>query len=49
VIGDETETVQWKDLRVGTIIKLNKNNVVPADCILLARETPEDEVYIRTD
>jgi magnesium-transporting ATPase (P-type) len=41
--------VQWRDLKVGTIIKLNQNDVVPADLVLLARQSPSDEVYIRTD
>jgi len=50
IISEQTtEKAMWKDLKVGTILKLKQNDVVPADVILLARQTNEDEVYIRTD
>ena len=28
---------------------MKQNDLVPADCILLARDIPDDEVFIRTD
>lgn len=31
----ETEEIKWKDLKVGDIIKLFKDEMVPADFILL--------------
>lgn len=34
--GKELKTVPWKDIRVGDIVRVNKNEFFPADLLLLA-------------
>ena len=37
------------DLKVGHIVKLNKNDRVPADMLMIQAEDPNGEVFIKTD
>ena len=41
-------STKWKDVRVGDIVKLIRDDWVPADLILLASEGPNNVAYIET-
>ncbi len=41
-------TVKWHELRVGDILKLNRNDAVPADCALLSASGEEGIAYVET-
>lgn len=41
-------TKKWRDVRVGDIVKLNRDDWVPADILLLASEGPNGVAYIET-
>lgn len=43
------ETVESQELKVGDIILVEKNQRVPADCLLLKSEDSTGEIFIRTD
>ncbi|KAE8350815.1 hypothetical protein BDV28DRAFT_31207 [Aspergillus coremiiformis] len=40
--------VKWKDIKVGDVIKLERDQPVPADLILLHADGPNDIAYIET-
>jgi phospholipid-transporting ATPase len=42
------ETVEWKDIRVGNIIKVSINDEIPADIILLTSSEPHGNAYVET-
>lgn len=49
--GDETRSwskVQWRDIRVGDIIRLRRDEDVPADIVLLHATGPNGVAYIET-
>jgi len=51
--GNESElgpwvTKKWRDVRVGDIVKLNRDDWVPADILLLASDGPNSVAYIET-
>lgn len=46
--GDRYKKVLWKDVRVGDIIHLADNEVVPADILLLTCSDPSGVCYIDT-
>lgn len=43
------ETVECQSIKVGDLILIEKNQRVPADCILLKSEEISGEIFIRTD
>ena len=38
----------WKDLKVGTVVKIVKNEYFPADLVLLNSSAPKGICYIET-
>lgn len=49
VVKNTNKKIQTKNIKVGQILELNKNDRVPADCILLWTNNPEGTAFIRTD
>jgi phospholipid-translocating ATPase len=51
VAGDESSnwiSLQWRDVKVGDIIKLHRDDPVPADIVLLHSDGPNGIAYIET-
>lgn len=49
LIGNEFTKIESQHMKVGDIILIEKDQRVPADCILLKSEDPSGDVFIRTD
>ncbi len=42
------DTTEWKNLQVGDIVKVNKNEVVPADILILKTSLENGFCYLQT-
>lgn len=42
------QTVKWRQLRVGDLIKLTDGSLIPADTLLLSSSEPQAIAYIET-
>lgn len=49
VVDQASELCTSRDLRVGHVVKIHKNQRVPADMVLLYSDEPNGECFIRTD
>ena len=49
IVLNEEKLVKSKDIRVGDIILLNKNERVPADILLLYTSDPNGTLFVKTD
>lgn len=41
-------TIKWKTLRVGDVVKLQRDESVPADIVLLSSRGPNNTAYVET-
>ncbi|ODV95092.1 hypothetical protein PACTADRAFT_76664 [Pachysolen tannophilus NRRL Y-2460] len=46
--GIVEKTTEWKNIRVGQIVKLKEDDWVPADMVLLASNSDSGDVYVET-
>lgn len=44
--GFEEKT--WRNLKVGDLVRMENNDFIPADCVLLASSEPEGLTYVET-
>ncbi|MCJ1407610.1 hypothetical protein MMC19_001681 [Ptychographa xylographoides] len=47
-VSSTSKTVLWKDIRVGNVVRLQRNDPVPADLVLLYARGTTDRAYIET-
>ena len=46
--GSVTKEVEWQDIKVGDIVKIDKDKEFPADLLLLSAAKGKDIVYVDT-
>jgi len=48
LVGDRFEIKHWGDLRVGDVIKMRKDTLIPCDCMVIKTSDPENKGFVET-